>query len=146
MKTKQITINFGLVASPYFPAVARERVLASPIKELSCTTQELLHAVKIDVLDALDTIGCTVKGAVVFAEANETTLVTRVAYPWQAEQGACKPPSVLKYEPYMRLYEVAAYFAQDAVAILEEDGSGLLVGANTTDYGVFDLSKFIRIE
>lgn len=146
MKTKQITINFGLVASPYFPAVARERVLASPIKELSCTTQELLHAVKIDVLDALDTIGCTVKGAVVFAEANETTLVTRVAYPWQAEQGACKPPSVLKYEPYMRLYEVAAYFAQDCVAVLPDGEQGLLVGAGADKWGAFDSTKFIRIE
>lgn len=146
MKTKQITINFGLVASPYFPAVARERVLASPIKELSCTTQELLHAVKIDVLDALDTIGCTVKGAVVFTKANETTLVTRVAYPWQAEQDACKPPSVLKYEPYMRLYEVAAYFAQDCVAVLPDGEQGLLVGAGADKWGAFDSTKFITLE
>lgn len=146
MKTKQITINFGLVASPYFPAVARERVLASPIKELSCTTQELLHAVKIDVLDALDTIGCTVRGAVVFAEANETTLVTRVSYPWQAEQDACKPPSVLKYEPYMRLYELAAYFAQDCVAVLPDGEQGLLVGARAAKWGAFDSNKFITLD
>lgn len=146
MKTKQITINFGLVASPSFPAVARARVLATPIKELTCTAHELLHAIKDDVLLGLDAIGCTIKGCVTVTKADDTVLVVTCAYPWQAEQEACAAPSVLKYEPYMRLYELAAFFAQDCVAVLPDGEQGLLVGAGAAKWGAFDSTKFITLD
>lgn len=143
---KEITINFGLVASPSFPAVARARVLATPIKELTCTAHELLQAVKDDVLQALDAVGCTIKGCVAVTKADDVVLVVTLDYPWQAEIDACRPPSVLKYEPYMRLYELAAYFAQDAVAVLPDGEQGLLVGAGADIWGAFDSTKFISTE
>lgn len=146
MKIKQITINFGLVANPSFPAVARARVLATPIKELTYTAHELLHAVKDDVLLGLESIGCTIQGCVAVTKADDTVLVITVVYPWQAEIDACKPPSVLKYEPYMRLYELAAYFAQDCVAVVPDGEQGLLVGAGADKWGAFDSTKFITLD
>lgn len=146
MKTKTITINFGLIASPSFPAVARARVLATPIKDLTCTAHELLHAIRNDVLDALLAIGCTVKDYLCIARAHDTMLAVVVEYPWQAEQDACKPPSVLKYEPYMRLYELVAYFAQDCVAVVPDGEEGLLVGAGADKWGAFDSTKFITLD
>lgn len=146
METKQITINFGLVASPSFPAVARERVLATPIKELTCTAHELLHAIKDDVLVGLKAIGCAIKGCVTITKADDTVLVVTLEYPWQAEIDDCAPPSVLKYYPYMRLYELAAYFAQDCVAVLPDGEQGLLVGAGADKWGAFDSTKFITLD
>lgn len=138
MKTKQITINFGLVASPAFPAVARERVLANP-------KSDGIYPVAHAVIKALKGIGCTVISVNLKRSSTEPTLVVVLDYPVSDEKADCSPPSVLKYSKYMRLYEVACEYAQDCVAVLEEDGTGVLVGANCSDWGIFDRTKFITI-
>lgn len=145
METKQITINFGLIASPSFPAVARERVLAEGTWMQVCTGEQLFAA-KRAILERLESIGCTAIDYVAVLSINEPRLVIKCAYPWQAEIDACKPPSVLKYEPYMRLYEVAAYFAQDCVAVVPDGEQGLLVGAGADKWGAFDSTKFITLD
>lgn len=144
MKTKQITINFGLVASPSFPAVARARVLADPTPQPVRTDK--LADVYREVWQALDAIGCTDMYCDYARDNREPTAVIKCKYPVEAEQLDCKPPSVLKYEPYMRLYEVAAYFAQDAVAVLPDGEQGLLVGAGADKWGAFDSTKFITLD
>ena len=140
---QEIIINFGLIASEKFPDVARSRVLARGTVDVTCPTVAEWAACK--VLAALLKIGCTVTYWKVRGSNTEPTLVAKVLYPVSSEKAACAPPSVLQYSKYFWLYEVACWAAQDAVAVLEEDGSGLLVGANTVDYGVFDHNKFIKI-
>lgn len=142
-----ITINFGLVASEKFPAVARARVLTSDNLGLGYD-----HAATDDIADAicnhLERIGCVIDEVVVFKLSiiAEPTLVVKLLYPVSSEKADCAPPSVLQYSKYMRLYEVACWAAQDCVAVLEEDGTGLLVGANCSDWGCsFDKTKFITV-
>lgn len=145
METKQITINFGLFASPAFPAVARARVL-TPANLGYClaATEDIADA----ICNHLGRIGCVIVEAVVFelSNATEPTLVVTCEYPWQAEIDDCLAPSVLKYEPYMRLYELAAFFAQDCVAVVPDGGQGLLVGAEAAKWGAFDSTKFITLD
>lgn len=142
---KPITINFGLVASKRFPEYAQRRVLTD------CITEHCLGAAE-DITDCicnhLERVGCVIEEATMFKLSNsaEPTLVIKMLYPFTAEREACKPPSVLKYEPYMRLYEVATFFAQDCVAVLPEGEEGLLVGAFTKEYGAFDPDKFITLD
>lgn len=141
---EEITVNFGLVASEKFPAVARERVLAASNFGYSvAATDDIADA----ICSKLEHIGCIIESAVVFelSNSNEPTLVVKLDYPVSDEKAACAPPSVLRYEKYMRLYEVACWAAQDAVAVLEGQEQGVLVGANTKDWGEFDYSKFITI-
>ena len=146
METKQITINFGLVASPSFPAVARARVLAAdtwaqlPLKVL------IVHDVTASILCSLLDIGCVIENSVTTLSSTEPRLVIKCQYPWQAEIDDCAAPSVLKYEPYMRLYELAAYFAQDCVAVVPDGEQGLLVGAGAAKWGAFDSTKFITLD
>lgn len=135
---QEITINFGLTASEKFPAVARARVLATP----QCVKTSLPSV----ILAALEGIGCTILNYRRVGSNSFPTLVVTLEYPWQAEIDACKPPSVLKYEPYMRLYELAAYFAQDAVAVVPDGEQGLLVGAGAAKWGAFDSNKFITLD
>lgn len=149
MKTKQITINFGLVASPSFPAVARARVLANDRVLQLCDGGDDVFAIpyiRDVILKRLRSAGCVVDYHVTRTSRVDATLVIKCEYPWQAEIDACKPPSVLKYEPYMRLYELAAYFAQDAVAVLPDGEQGLLVGAGAAKWGAFDSNKFITLD
>ena len=135
---QEITINFGLVASEKFPDVARSRVLKDPRE---CREYTVAH----NVVRALGEIGCTVLVSRMKRSTSEPTLVVKVLYPVSSEKADCVPPSVLRYEKYMRLYEVACWAAQDCVAVLEADGTGLLVGANAKDWGEFDKTKFITI-
>lgn len=135
---EEITINFGLIASEKFPDVARSRVLANP---KSGGVYPAAHA----VIKALKGIGCTVISVSLKRSSTEPTLVAVLDYPVSAEKADCSPPSVLQYSKYMRLYEVACWAAQDCVAVLEADGTGVLVGANCSDWGVFDRTKFITI-
>lgn len=145
MQTKQITINFGLVASPSFPTVARERVLAKA--DVPTFPNEAIREVGNRVMQALRNIGAVwIGGHLDMSKQGAPTLVIKCKYPWQAEIDACTPPSVLKYEPYMRLYEVAAYFAQDCVAVLPDGEQGLLVGAGADKWGAFDSTKFITLD
>lgn len=145
MKTKTITINFGLVASPSFPAVARARVLAEGA-HLAHGYMDYMRLVRQDVVEALEAIGCDVGYYVTVIKGVEPRLVIECQYPVEAEQLDCKPPSVLKYYPYMRLYEVAAYFAQDCVAVVPDGEQGLLVGAGADKWGAFDSTKFITLD
>jgi hypothetical protein len=108
--------------------------------------QEVLHVIKDDVLLGLEAIGCIIKGCVAVTKAADTVLVIKCEYPWQAEIDDCAAPSVLKYEPYMRLYELATYFAQDCVAVVPNGEQGLLVGAYATKWGAFDSTKFITLD
>ena len=133
-----ITINFGLVASEKFPDVARARVLQRPKG-----FQE--YVVARNIIHALEGIGCTVLAMQIKRSRFEPTLVVKMLYPVSSEKADCAPPSVLKYSKYMRLYEVACWAAQDCVAVLEDDGAGVLVGANCSDWGVFDKTKFITL-
>ena len=135
---EEITINFGLIASEKFPDVARARVLKDPSE---CREYTVAH----DVVRSLEKIGCTVLTTRMRRTPYEPTLVVKMLYPVSSEKADCAPPSVLRYEKYMRLYEVACWAAQDAVAVLEEDGTGVLVGANCADWGVFDKTKFITV-
>ena len=139
-----ITINFGLVASLKFPSEYSSRVLA-PIN-LDTVSDADVRAVAINILFSLREIGCVIEGMVIYypsAAQLEPTLVVRMQYPVDAEIADCAPPSVMRYEKYMRLYEVACYYAQDAVAVLEHrTGKGVLVGANTKVWGDFDINKF----
>ena len=136
---QEITINFGLVASEKFPAVARARVLKDPRE---CREYTAAH----NVVHALGEIGCTVLTTRIKRVGVEPTVVVKVLYPVSDEKADCAPPSVLQYSKYMRLYEVACWAAQDAVAVLEADGTGLLVGANCSDWGCsFDKTKFITL-
>lgn len=135
---QSITINFGLVASEKFPDVARARALKDPRE---CREYTVAH----DVARSLEKIGCTVLVSRMKRSTSEPTLVVKVLYPVSSEKADCAPPSVLKYSKYMRLYEVACEYAQDAVAVLEGQEQGVLVGANTKDWGEFDYSKFITI-
>lgn len=141
MKTKQITINFGLVASPSFPAVARARVLAK-----GDWRESVSQGIKQAILRRLECIGCTSIDCVFVMSMSAPRLVIKCQYPWQAEIDACKPPSVLKYAPYMRLYELAAFFAQDCVAVVPAGEQGLLVGAGADKWGDFDSTKFITLD
>lgn len=144
---KEITINFGLVASEKFPAVARSRVL-TPIKAGLGYDCAAIDDIADAICNHLERIGCVIDEAVVFILSNdvEPTLVVKMLYPVSDEKADCAPPSVLRYEKYMRLYEVACWFAQDCVAVLEADGTGVLVGANCSDWGCsFDKTKFITI-
>ena len=145
MKTKQITINFGLVASSAFPAVARARVLA-PLVDGKIPYSTVLETVKKRVLHALLDIGCSIDDYVTLLSRTEPRLIIKCEYPVEAEQLDCAAPSVLKYEPYMRLYELAAYFAQDCVAVLPDGEQGLLVGAGADKWGAFDSTKFITLD
>ena len=98
------------------------------------------------VIKALKGIGCTVISVSLKRSSIEPTLVVVLDYPVSAEKADCSPPSVLQYSKYMRLYEVACEYAQDCVAVLEEDGTGVLVGANCSDWGCsFDKTKFITV-
>lgn len=144
MKTKQITINFGLVASPSFPAVARARVLTDSTPQPVRTGR--LADVYREVWQSLAAIGCTDMYCDYARDNREPTAVIKCEYPWQAEIDACAAPSVLKYEPYMRLYELAAFFAQDCVAVLPNGEQGLLVGARAAEWGAFDSTKFITLD
>ena len=144
---QEITINFGLVASEKFPAVARSRVLTPSKVGLRYD-----YAATDDIADAicnhLERIGCVIDKAVVLIFGNdaEPTLVVKMLYPVSSEKADCAPPSVLQYSKYMRLYEVACWAAQDCVAVLEADGTGVLVGANCADWGCsFDKTKFITV-
>lgn len=141
---EEITINFGLIASEKFPDVARERVLTSGTVDVTCPNTTEWVACK--VLAALLKIGCTVTHWEVRSSNTELTLVAKVLYPVSDEKTDCAPPSVLKYSKYMRLYEVACEYAQDAVAVYEHStDTGLLVGANAKDWGEFDKTKFSTI-
>ena len=141
---QEITINFGLIASEKFPAVARSRVLTTGTVDVTCPNTTEWVACK--VLAALLKIGCTVTYWKVRGSNTEPTLVTKVLYPVSSEKADCVPPSVLQYSKYMRLYEVACWAAQDCVAVLEADGTGVLVGANCSDWGCsFDRTKFITV-
>ena len=143
MKTKTITINFGLVASHRYSAEYRGRVLA-PLNGLP--TGDVLYTVVARVIEQLRSIGCFVEDYVTVLSRVEPRLVIKCEYPWQAEIDDCAAPSVLKYEPYMRLYELATYFAQDCVAVVPDGEQGLLVGAYTTKWGAFDSTKFITLD
>lgn len=141
---QEITINFGLIASEKFPAVARSRVLTRGTGNVHLGME--LQAVAGAVLGELLEIGCTPFESVIRRSRTEPTLVVKLLYPISSEKADCAPPSVLQYSKYMRLYELAAYFAQDCVAVLEADGTGVLVGANCSDWGCsFDKTKFITI-
>lgn len=145
MKTKTITINFGLVASHRYSAEYRERVLA-PLVDGKIPSSTVLETVKKRILHALLDIGCSIDDYVTVLSRTEPRLVIKCEYPWQAEIDDCAAPSVLKYEPYMRLYELATYFAQDCVAVVPDGEQGLLVGAYTTKWGAFDSTKFITLD
>lgn len=133
---KHITINFGLVASKKFPDAVQQRVLPRP----DAVRTELPNT----VLAALEAIGCTILNYRRVGSNSEPTLVATLEYPYTTEQLECKAP--MKYEPYMRLYEVACFFAQDCVAVLPEGEEGLLVGANCRDWGCkFNTDKFINL-
>lgn len=135
---EEITINFGLVASEKFPKHVQARALKDPRE---CREYTVAH----DVVRSLEKLGCTVLTTRIKRGGTEPTLVVKMLYPVSSEKADCAPPSVLQYSKYTRLYEVACWFAQDVVAVLEEDGTGLLVGANCSDWGVFDKIKFITI-
>lgn len=142
---QSITINFGLVASEKFPDVARARVL-TPSKVGLGYDYTAIADIAYAVLGELLEIGCTPFDVWIHTSAVEPTLVVNMLYPVSDEKADCAPPSVLKYSKYMRLYEVACWAAQDAVAVLEEDGTGVLVGANCSDWGCsFDKTKFITV-
>lgn len=141
---QEITINFGLIASEKFPDIARARVLTRGTVDVTCPNTTEWVACK--VLAALLKIGCTVTYWKVRGSNTEPTLVAKVLYPVSSEKADCSPPSVLKYSKYHRLYEVACEYAQDCVAVLHEDGTGVLVGANCSDWGCsFDKTKFITV-
>ena len=140
---EEITINFGLIASEKFPDVARARVLTRGTVDVTCPNT--VEGVACKVLAALLKIGCTVTYWKVRDSTTEPTLVVKLMYPVSDEKADCSPPSVLKYSKYTRLYEVACEYAQDAVAVLEEDVTGVLVGANCSDWGGFDKTKFITV-
>lgn len=141
---EEITINFGLVASEKFPAVARSRVLTRGTGNVHLGME--LQAVAGAVLGELLEIGCTPFESVIRRSRTEPTLVVKLLYPVSDEKADCAPPSVLRYEKYMRLYEVACWAAQDCVAVYEHStDTGLLVGANAKDWGEFDKTKFITI-
>lgn len=136
---EEITINFGLLASEKFPAVARARVLTDPRE---CREYTVAH----DVVRSLEKIGCVILITRMRRTPYEPTLVVKMLYPVSDEKADCAPPSVLKYSKYHRLYEVACWFAQDCLAVLEVDGTGVLVGANCSDWGCsFDRTKFITL-
>ena len=135
---EEITINFGLLASEKFPDVARSRVLKDPRE---CREYTVAH----DVIRSLEKIGCVILITRMRRTPYEPTLVVKLLYPVSSEKADCAPPSVLRYEKYMRLYEVACLFAQDCIAVLEADGTGVLIGANAKDWGEFDKTKFITI-
>ena len=141
---QEIIINFGLIASEKFPTVARSRVLTRGTVDVTCPNTTEWVACK--VLAALLKIGCTVTYWKVRGSNTEPTLVAKMLYPVSSEKAACAPPSVLKYSKYMRLHEVACWAAQDCVAVLEADGTGVLVGANCSDWSCsFDKTKFITL-
>ena len=141
---EEITINFGLVASEKFPAVARSRVLTRGVDATHVHAE--IYGAALSVLNMLLDKGCIVTDCCVRDSFTEPTFVAEVLYPVSSEKADCAPPSVLKYSKYMRLYEVACEYAQDCVAVLHEDGTGVLVGANCSDWGcVFDRTKFITI-
>ena len=138
---EEITINFGLVASEKFPDVARARVLTHRVTPRN----PVINLVGVSVLAQLEAIGCIVVNWKV-CRLLEPTLVVKLMYPVSDEKADCAPPSVLKYSKYHRLYEVACWASQDCVAVLEADGTGVLVGANCSDWGgSFDRTKFITI-
>ena len=138
---QEITVNFGLIASEKFPEVARSRVLTHRVTPRN----PVINLVGVSVLAQLEAIGCIVVNWQVCCLL-EPTLVVKLMYPVSDEKADCAPPSVLKYSKYMRLYEVACEYAQDCVAVLEEDGTGVLVGANCSDWGgSFDKTKFITL-
>lgn len=137
-----ITLNFGLVGSARFPDVARRRVLATAHDVYPMELQAVAGA----VIEALLKIGCVLpyESNIKFS-TSEPTLVIKVLYPVGAERAECAPPSVLHYKKYMRLYEVACSYAQDCIAVLQSDGTGVLIGPNCRDWGcVFDKTKFIE--
>lgn len=140
---QEITINFGLIASEKFPDVAQERVLTRGTGRESVSGAMLISSGR--VRQALTLIGCTVLDYKIhIPKGGEPTLVVKVLYPVSSEKADCAPPSVLQYSKYHRLYEVACWAAQDCVAVLEADGTGVLVGANCSDWGCsFDKTKFI---
>ena len=138
---EEITINFGLVASEKFPDVARARVLTHRVTPRN----PVINLVGVSVLAQLEAIGCDVVNWKV-CRLLEPTLVVKLMYPVSDEKADCAPPSVLQYSKYHRLYEVACEYAQDAVAVLEADCTGVLVGANCSDWGgSFDKTKFITV-
>ena len=140
---QEITINFGLVASEKFPDVARARVLTRGADATHVHAE--IYGAALSVLNMLMDKGCVVTDCCIADSDTEPTLVAEVLYPVSSEKADCAPPSVLKYSKYTRLYEVACWYAQDCVAVLEADGTGVLVGANCSDWGVFDETKFINL-
>ena len=140
---QEIIINFGLVASEKFPDVARARVLTRGTGNVHLGME--LQVVAGAVLGELLEVGCTPFESVIRRSRTEPTLVVKLLYPVSDEKADCAPPSVLRYEKYMRLYEVACLFAQDCIAVLEADGTGVLVGANCSDWGEFDKTQFITV-
>lgn len=136
-----ITLNFGLVGSARFPDVARRRVLTTAHDVYPMELQAVAGA----VIEALLKIGCVLPyESNIKLSTSEPTLVIKVLYPVGAEKAECAPPSVLRYSKYHRLYEVACAYAQDCIAVLQSDGTGVLVGANCRDWGCsFDKDKFI---
>lgn len=141
---QEITINFGLVASEKFPDVARSRVLTRGTGRKSVSGAMLVSSGQ--VRRALALIGCTVLDYKIhIPKGGEPTLVVKMLYPVSSEKADCAPPSVLRYEKYMRLYEVACWAAQDAVAVLEGQEQGVLVGANAKNWGEFNKTKFITV-
>lgn len=141
---KEITINFGLIASEKFPAVARARVLTTGTN--LADFESTAHYSAMNVLNVLIDAGCEIQAWSVARSKTEPTLVVKMLYPVSSEKADCAPPSVLKYSKYHRLYEVACAYAQDCVAVLEADGTGVLVGANCSDWGCsFDKTKFINL-
>lgn len=140
---EEITINFGLIASEKFPDVARERALKD---SLYIFPNDEVRLIGNRVLAALKETGATWVDGYLDLSNGEPTLVVKMMYPVSSEKADCAPPSVLKYSKYMRLYEVACEYAQDCVAVLEAAGTGVLVGANCSDWGCsFDKTKFITV-
>lgn len=141
---QEIIMNFGLIASEKFPDVARSRVLTTGTNLADFESAAQYSA--INVLHVLVDAGCEIQAWSVARSKTEPTLVVKLLYPVSSEKADCAPPSVLKYSKYMRLYEVACEYAQDCVAVLEADGTGVLVGANCSDWGCsFDKTKFINL-
>ena len=142
-----IIINFGLVRSAkFFPCDSWRALGSADIKNVSDAD---VCRVGSAVLEDLRAIGCVLHDHLVqdgdASNDYEPTFVVRCDYPVYAELADCYPPSVLRYEKYTRLYEVACKYAQDAVAVLPDYQSGLLVGANAQAWGSFDIEKFIEI-
>ena len=125
------TINFGLVGSNRFSAVARSRVLPENPTAIHGLN---IPYITVGIIADLEEVGFRVACTRIAESSTESTLVMQVQLPENMQRS------------YINglLTRIASRYAQDCIAVQDNLGNGALIGTFSHVWGEFNADYFIQ--